>query len=159
MDKRKLEELIDLVEERDIQEISVSGPFTSVRIVRSPARAHAQPSISTQPPAEAAGPPPAAAPENAAEPSEPPGEADRDSGLVPVTSPMVGTFYSGPSPESEPYVRQGQHISKGQVVCIIEAMKLFNEIESEVSGTVVRVLLEGGEPVEYGQKLFLVQPD
>jgi acetyl-CoA carboxylase biotin carboxyl carrier protein len=72
---------------------------------------------------------------------------------------MVGTFYAAPSPESSDYVRQGDHINKGQVVCIVEAMKLMNEIESEVSGTIVRVLVENAQPVEYGQELFQVQPD
>jgi acetyl-CoA carboxylase biotin carboxyl carrier protein len=72
---------------------------------------------------------------------------------------MVGTFYAAPSPESPPYVRQGDRVNKGQVVCIVEAMKLMNEIESDVSGTVVRVMVENAQPVEYGQELFLIQPD
>jgi acetyl-CoA carboxylase biotin carboxyl carrier protein len=72
---------------------------------------------------------------------------------------MVGTFYAAPSPESPIYARQGDHVSKGQVVCIVEAMKLMNEIESEVSGTIARVLVENAQPVEYGQTLFLVEPD
>jgi acetyl-CoA carboxylase biotin carboxyl carrier protein len=75
-----------------------------------------------------------------------------------VTSPMVGTFYAAPSPDSPPYTAVGQSISKGQVVCIIEAMKMMNELESEVSGKVVRILVENGQPVEFGQVLMLVEP-
>ncbi|MCK5597851.1 MAG: acetyl-CoA carboxylase biotin carboxyl carrier protein, partial [Candidatus Eisenbacteria sp.] len=85
--------------------------------------------------------------------------ADRDSGLVPIESPMVGTYYEAPSPDSPPYVRQGDRVSKGQVVCIVEAMKLLNEIESEVSGTIVRVAVENAQAVEFGQALFMVEPD
>jgi len=78
---------------------------------------------------------------------------------VPIVSPMVGTFYAAPSPDAAVFVRQGDHVSKGQVVCIVEAMKLMNEIESEVSGTVVRVAVENAAPVEFGQALFMVEPD
>jgi acetyl-CoA carboxylase biotin carboxyl carrier protein len=152
MDKRKLEELIRLVEDSDIQEIEISGPFRSVRITKGTAAgAAAQEPVRYEVPAPAA---PAAVPEEA--PEAAPG---RDSGLVPIVSPMVGTFYAAPSPESAPYARQGDHINKGQVVCIVEAMKLMNEIESEVSGTIVRVLAENGQAVEYGHELFLIQPD
>ncbi len=71
---------------------------------------------------------------------------------------MVGTFYRAPSPDAEPYVREGDVIKEGQVLCIIEAMKLMNEIESKVSGRIIRVLAENGQPVEYGQPLFLIEP-
>lgn len=80
-----------------------------------------------------------------------------DDGLVAITSPMVGTFYRSPSPETPPFVNAGDEIEPGKVVCIVEAMKLFNEIESEVRGKIVKVLAENGKPVEYGQKLFLVK--
>jgi len=154
MDKRKLEELIRLVEDSDIQEIEISGPFRSVRITKgATASAAAQGAVRYEAPAT----PPPSAPESPDEAAE--AGPDRDSGLVPIVSPMVGTFYASPSPESAAYVRQGDHINKGQVVCIVEAMKLMNEIESEVSGTIVRVLAENAQPVEYGQELFQVQPD
>jgi acetyl-CoA carboxylase biotin carboxyl carrier protein len=157
MKRKRLEELIRLVEESDIQELSVTGPMNSVRIVKSGGHvvAHDSPHAAQSAPVREAAPPPAAA--AAAEPAG--AEDDRDSGLVPVASPMVGTFYSAPAPESPPYVRQGDHVNKGQVVCIVEAMKLMNEIESEVSGTIVRVLVENADPVEFGQHLFLVEPD
>lgn len=78
--------------------------------------------------------------------------------LVTVTAPIVGTFYRSPSPESPPFVDMGAHVKKGQVICIIEAMKLMNEIESEVDGTVVRALVENSQSVEYGEPLFLIEP-
>ena len=155
MDKRKLEELIRLVEDSDIQEIEISGPFRSVRITKgAPVDVVAPEAVRYEP---AQPPPPAEPPAGAAQAAE--AAPDRDSGLVPIVSPMVGTYYAAASPESAPYVRQGDRINKGQVVCIVEAMKLMNEIESEVSGTIVRVLAENAQPVEYGQELFLVQPD
>lgn len=85
-------------------------------------------------------------------------DADIDDGSVEVTSPFVGTFYRAPSPDTEPYVEEGQHVSKGQVLCIVEAMKLMNEIECETPGKLVRLLIQNGEPVEFGQPLFRILP-
>ncbi len=154
MDRQKLEDLIRLVEDSDIHKLEISGPFTSVKITKSrgyaaPAHAH----VVERAPLEPAAPPAESTPVEETE------TIDRDSGLVPIVSPMVGVFYSSPSPESPPYVRQGDRVNKGQIVCIVEAMKIINEIESEVSGTIVRMLVENEQPVEYGQELFLVQPD
>ena len=84
-------------------------------------------------------------------------EAKEEEGVAAITSPMVGTFYRSPSPEAPSFVETGDEIEPGKVVCIIEAMKLFNEIESEVKGKIVKILAENGKPVEYGQKLFLVK--
>jgi acetyl-CoA carboxylase biotin carboxyl carrier protein len=91
---------------------------------------------------------------------EPPksGEAAGTEHLVPIVSPMVGTFYRAPAPDADPYVEVGDTITVGQTVCIVEAMKLMNEIESEVKGKVVRILVENAQPVEYGQKLLLIEP-
>jgi oxaloacetate decarboxylase alpha subunit len=80
------------------------------------------------------------------------------SGLLPIASPMVGTFYRAPAPDAPPYVTDGDVIAKGAVVCIVEAMKLMNEIESEVAGRIAKILVENGQPVEFGQTLFLVAP-
>jgi acetyl-CoA carboxylase biotin carboxyl carrier protein len=88
----------------------------------------------------------------------PPEEADDSSQLFTVTSPIVGTFFRASSPDAEPFVEVGSRVQKGQVLCIIEAMKLMNEIESEVDGVVVRILVENGQPVEYGEPLFLIEP-
>jgi acetyl-CoA carboxylase biotin carboxyl carrier protein len=79
-------------------------------------------------------------------------------GCVEIRAPIVGTFYRAPAPDAPPYVKEGDRVEKGQVLCIIEAMKLMNEIESEVSGIVKKILVQNGEPVEYGQPLFLIQP-
>ncbi len=85
-------------------------------------------------------------------------ETEAEGRLLTVTSPIVGTFYRSPSPDAEPFVDVGARVKKGQVICIIEAMKLMNEIESEVDGVVVRMLVENGHPVEYGEPLFLIEP-
>ena len=86
-----------------------------------------------------------------------PAKTDEDDGLIAITSPMVGTFYRSPSPEAPVFVQTGDEVEPGKVVCVIEAMKLFNEIEAEVRGKIVKVLAENGKPVEYGQKLFLIK--
>jgi len=86
-------------------------------------------------------------------------KAKEEEGLLAITSPMVGTFYRSPSPDSPNFVEVGDQISPGKVVCIIEAMKLFNEIESEISGKIIKILAENGKPVEYGQKLMLVKKE
>ncbi len=96
----------------------------------------------------------AAAGSVAVAPPAPPAEE-----LHTVKSPIVGTFYSAPSPEASPFVKPGDSVQAGQVVCIVEAMKLMNEIEADISGEVVRVLIENGQPVEYGQGLFAIRPD
>lgn len=91
------------------------------------------------------------------EPAAAPAEEKEEEGMIAITSPMVGTFYRAPSPESPPFVEIGDEVESGKVVCIIEAMKLFNEIEAEVKGKVARILVENGQPVEYGQKLILIR--
>jgi acetyl-CoA carboxylase biotin carboxyl carrier protein len=90
-------------------------------------------------------------------PSPAPAKTEEEEGLIAITSPMVGTFYRSPSPEAAPFVQEGDEVEPGKIVCIIEAMKLFNEIEAEVRGKIVKVLAENGKPVEYGQKLFLIK--
>jgi acetyl-CoA carboxylase biotin carboxyl carrier protein len=84
--------------------------------------------------------------------------SDASTGFVTVTSPIVGTFYRSPSPDADPYVEEGESVKKGQVLCIVEAMKLMNEIESEVDGRLVKILVENTKSVEYGQALFLIDP-
>lgn len=104
-------------------------------------------------PAPAAAPTPQAATASASEP-----ETSSGNGFIEITSPMVGTFYRAPSPEAPPFVAVGDHINEGQTVCIIEAMKLMNDMPSEVSGKIVKIIAENGSTVEYGQALFLVDP-
>ncbi len=114
--------------------------------------AGAVPTVPPSAPAEEKAPPPAQ------EKKEEKGTEEDTSRYVAIRSPMVGTFYRAPAPDKPPFVKVGDRIEKGQVVCIIEAMKLFNEIESEVSGTIVKVCVEDASPVEYDQELFLVDP-
>ena len=148
MDLRKLKKLIDLVQESGIGEIEITEGEEKVRISRqgtAPPMMMASPQM--QPMAYGAAPP-AAAPA-APVPAEPKGHA--------LKSPMVGTFYRAPSPGAPSFVEVGQSVSKGQTLCVIEAMKLLNEIESDVAGTVKAILVENGQPVEYGQPLFLIE--
>jgi acetyl-CoA carboxylase biotin carboxyl carrier protein len=149
MDLRKLKKLIDLVQESGIGEIEITEGEEKVRISRQSA---GQPVIMAgqmQPMGYAPQQQiPAAAPAEAA-PVEPKGHQ--------LKSPMVGTFYRAPSPGAPSFVEIGQSVTKGQTLCIIEAMKLLNEIESDVSGTVKAILVENGQPVEYGQPLFLIE--
>jgi len=161
MDLRKLKTLIDLVSESGIAELEVTEGEDRVRIVKAGAPMqsgqHAiayfpQPGgpLSAQPaPGPVAAPPVAAAATDEA--------ASAPSGHV-VRSPMVGTFYRSAQPSSEAFVSVGSKVGKGEVICIIEAMKLMNEIEADCGGTVKAVLVENGSPVEYGQALFVIEP-
>jgi len=153
----RIEYLIHLVEKSDIAELEVwEGWGRRIRIVRKmtgTALVHA--------PAGAVAPAhaPATAPATAAAPAEPAAAtAADDAGLVRVASPMVGTFYRSSTPDAAPFVEVGSQVATGQTLCIIEAMKLMNEIASEVSGSVRRILVENGQPVEFGQPLFLIDP-
>lgn len=154
----KIRELADLAIEKNLAELKVEDGDKSVTIKLPVANVVVAP----------AGPMPlAAAPAPAAEPGSSqtatPQSADQgksaaqDERLHKITSPMVGTFYGSPSPESPPFVAEGQNVAKGQAVCIIEAMKMMNELEAEVSGRVVKVLAQNGQPVEFGQVLMLVE--
>jgi acetyl-CoA carboxylase biotin carboxyl carrier protein len=155
MDLRKLKKLIDLVQESGIGEIEITEGEEKVRISRqAPA---GPPMIIASPGAQGMtfGGPSQGMPapgESAAAPSapaEPKGHS--------LKSPMVGTFYRAPSPGAPSFVEVGQAVTKGQTICIIEAMKLLNEIESDVSGTIKAILVENGQPVEYGQPLFVIE--
>jgi acetyl-CoA carboxylase biotin carboxyl carrier protein len=156
-----IRKLIKLVEESDIQSIEVSSWGRRVKITQA-ASSSVNGSANSPAAAEAAGNPAPVqvqAPQSDF-PAEQPAPAEiESSNLKPIKSPMVGTFYAAPSPDSDPYVSVNQRINAGQVVCIVEAMKLMNEIESEYSGRISRILIENGKPVEFGQDLFLVEPD
>ena len=158
MDLRKLKKLIDLVEESGIAEIEVTEGEEKVRITRT--QASAQPALFAPPPvAFAPQPAPHAQPAAvapAATPAAPAAEQPQMSGHT-MTSPMVGTFYRKPSPASPAFVEVGQRVNAGDTVCIIEAMKLMNEIEADVSGTIKAILVNDGEPVEYGAPLFVIE--
>ncbi|WP_199053514.1 acetyl-CoA carboxylase biotin carboxyl carrier protein [Aquitalea sp. ASV15] len=153
MDLRKLKKLIDLVEESGIAELEVTEGEEKVRITRVSANtqiAYAQPMM--QMPMQQQMAAPAAAPVAAA--AEAPAAANNANALK---SPMVGTFYRSASPGSKPFVEVGQSVNAGDTLCIIEAMKLMNEIEADRSGVVKAVLAEDGQPVEYGEPLFIIE--
>jgi len=155
MDLRKLKKLIDLVQESGIAELEITEGEEKVKIVKGGAVSIAPASAATlglgtaPAPAEARPAPAASAAPPAAEP-----EAGQEGHVV--KAPMVGTFYRSASPDAKPFVEVGQTIKEGQTICIIEAMKLMNEIEADASGVVKAVLVENGQPVEYGQPLFIL---
>ncbi|MEX3555768.1 MAG: acetyl-CoA carboxylase biotin carboxyl carrier protein [Burkholderia gladioli] len=149
MDLRKLKTLIDLVSESGISELEVTEGEGKVRIVKNAPPVCVQPASGYAPQVGAPAPA-AAAPLGAAAPAP-----AAPQGHV-VTSPMVGTFYRAPSPGADPFVQVGDTVKEGQTICIIEAMKLLNEIESDKAGVVKEILVENGQAVEYGQPLYVI---
>ena len=146
LDLDQVRELIRLLDESNLTEIEVEHDDDRIRVRRDPA------------PAVGAPPSPAVASTGGVNPKHPshaPAAADEDGAYV--TSPFVGTFYRAASPESEPFIEVGDSFTPGQVLCIIEAMKLMNEIEAEVAGTIVEILVDDGKPVEYGDRLFRIE--
>ena len=162
MNQKELKELIDFLIEKDISEFELERGDVKVRIKRggetaAPVIAHALP-MAAMPMAA----PPAHASQSAAAPAPPSASAGptaaAEEELHTVKSPIVGTFYEAPGPGALPFVKPGDQVAAGQVLCIIEAMKLMNEIESDASGEIVKVLVNNGQPVEYGQPLFAIRP-
>ena len=155
IDIRRLKELVRLMVENDLVEIDLRDQQEQVTMRRP--NAHAAPQV-IHAPAHAAVPvhSAAAAPAAPAAPDAP--AADPNAGLIPIESPMVGTFYSAPGPEKPSFTSIGASIGPDSVVCMVEAMKIFNEIKAGVSGTVEKVMVRNGEPVEFGQPLFMVRP-
>jgi len=153
MDLRKLKTLIDLVSDSNVSELEITEAEGKVRIVKS--MGQAQPVVMQQAAPVAVAAPVVAAPVVAPEPAAPV-VASAPAGHA-VKSPMVGTFYRSSSPGSAPFVQIGSVVKEGDTLCIIEAMKILNEIESDKSGTVTQILCENGQAVEYGQPLFIVE--
>ncbi len=156
MDISKVRELVQLVEESGIEELEVNHGDTTIRIQKSPAMAFGAAAVAPAPIHMTAPAAPAhvAAPEVAPAPVEAAGTKWKD-----VRSPIVGTFYRAASPTTPNFVEVGDHVSKGQPLCIVEAMKVMNEIEAEFGGTIKEILVENGGPVEAEAVLFLVDPD
>jgi acetyl-CoA carboxylase biotin carboxyl carrier protein len=160
IDLEFLRGLIGAVDDSGIDSLEISRGGTRIRISKTPPPAPVQAGAAPAPAVHHAAP----AVEVPARPAGPSGEAGAPapaaprSNLVEVKSPMVGTFYRSPAPEAPPYVEAGSRVAKGQTLCILEAMKLMNELESEVAGTVREICVENGEPVEYGQVLFRIEP-
>jgi acetyl-CoA carboxylase biotin carboxyl carrier protein len=145
MELEDLKELMGLLKDTDVTELQIEKDGVKVKIKREKFFGHLEL-------------PPIMHEKREIKKEEVVVETEAESRLLTVTSPIVGTFYRSPSPDAEPFVDVGTRVKKGQVLCIIEAMKLMNEIESEVDGVVVRMLVESGHPVEYGEPLFLVEP-
>ncbi len=144
--RRTIQELVQIMRDEDLAEIEVRRLFSTVRVRRP----------GTDPGAVVAA---FGAPAPAAHSEERTEETSRLANLIPIKSPMVGTFYRSPAPDADPYVEENSPVDVGQTVCIVEAMKLMNEIESDVKGRIARILVENAQPVEYGQALFLVEAE
>jgi acetyl-CoA carboxylase biotin carboxyl carrier protein len=166
IDLEFVQQLIRTVAESSIDNVEIERGGTRIRVSKTPTGAAVQPSA---PPHPVAGVPNAPGPSNSPHPSpggvpgtggpdEAPAASAVEDGWVEITSPMVGTFYRAPSPGADPFTDVGSRIAPGETLCIIEAMKLMNELEAEIEGTVREILVENGEPVEYGQVLFRVEP-
>jgi len=147
-DLNYIKKLLKILETGEINEIEIEEEGTRVRVVKSKASDSQPAHMITY-----SAPPQMMAPQQSA-PAAPAAQA-----LIEVRSPIVGTFYRAPSPNADPYVQVGQQVSKGNVLCIIEAMKLMNEIECEFEGKVVKMMVDNGQPVEYNQVLFLIEPN
>lgn len=159
MDFKQIQELIKMVNKTEIGELTIEQKDFKITIKQKEQKIIQAASVPAPMPAAAPQPAPQLMPSAAPAPSPaaPAAEAESDK-YITIKSPMIGTFYRRPSPDKPNFVEIGDEVSQGKVVCIIEAMKLFNEIESEVKGKVVKILVEDSSPVEYDQPLFLVDP-
>jgi acetyl-CoA carboxylase biotin carboxyl carrier protein len=157
MDLRKIKKLIDLLEESNLAEIEIKEGEESVRLARTPRGSYAPAPIqyAAAPAPQPQSPMPMQSPTEAATGGQAKPQPDLPDGDI-VRAPMVGTFYTSPAPDKPPYVSVGQAVNAGDTLGVIEAMKMFNPIEAEVSGTVLRVMAESGQPVEFDQPLFVI---
>lgn len=163
MNLKELKELIEFLEEKNIAEFEMERGDVKVRIKRAGEQtivhSHAEPRFYAVPAAPAAAPELGAAPvPTASAAAAPPPTAKAEESLHAVKSPIVGTYYEAPSPGAPPFVKVGDSVEAGQVLCIVEAMKLLNEIESDVAGEIVKMMAKNGQPIEYGQELFAIRP-
>ena len=153
MDLKHIKRIVQLVEDSQVSHVSIENNGTKIEVKKELTTG-----IQTQQVVQAV-PQPVQAPQTDASPQEVKAEAPKeDENLEHIQAQMVGTFYASPNPDAKPYVKVGDTIKKGQVICIIEAMKLFNEIESEIEGKVIKVLVDDANPVEFEQDLFLIDP-
>ena len=161
MNQKELKELIEFLIEKDIAEFELERGDVKIRIKRSaelPPPAPVSNPVLVVPAGPATAPAGTAPVESSAAVSEAKPVAATEEGVHMVHSPIVGTFYEAPSPGAPPFVKPGDMVEVGQVLCIVEAMKLMNEIESDVAGEIVKRLVENGQPIEYGQELFAIRP-
>ncbi len=145
--RREIEDLVELLNQYHLTELELEKKGVRIRVRRDPAPLMTAPSIEV-----------AKTVEPISTPSSPSSQPSESLHFLTITSPIVGTFYRASSPDADPYVEEGTLVKKGQVLCIVEAMKLMNEIEAEADGKVVKVLVESTTPVEFGQPLFLIDP-
>lgn len=160
MDLSIVKKLIKLLSESDVDEIEIEEEGKKIRIAKHPHRMAAPLTWEVEPSRPGGSQPAASAPAQGSPPVQAtpvPSAAPAVVNTIEIRSPIVGTFYRAPAPDASPFVQIGSHIQPGAVLCIVEAMKLMNEIESDVTGTVARVMVENGQPVEYDQVLFLVE--
>lgn len=155
MNQKELKDLIEFLIEKDVSEFELERGDVKVRIKRTPAATPVSVVVQGSTPAPTALPVQTAASSVAIPPAA--STEDRDDGLQIVKSPIVGTYYESPSPGSPPFIKVGDVVAQGQALCIIEAMKLMNEIESDYAGEVAKILVKNGQPVEYGQPLFAIR--
>jgi acetyl-CoA carboxylase biotin carboxyl carrier protein len=162
MNQKELKELIEFLIEKDIAEFELERGDVKVRIKRAGehtvVHSHGEPRFYAVPPAPGPAPELGAAPVAAPPVATPAATPAPEEGLHTVKSPIVGTFYEAPSPGAPPFVKAGDMVEVGQVLCIVEAMKLLNEIESDFAGEIVKKLAVNGQPIEYGQELFVIRP-
>lgn len=158
MDPNLLERLVRLMNDHDVTSLDVRDGSQRVNLKRGPQVVMSSaPPVSYAPPAPIPASAPASAmPASAGAGSSPP--ANENEGLVPIKSPMVGTFYAAPNPEANPFVAVGTEVNEDSDVCMIEAMKVFNNIKAEIKGTITKICVQNGKPVEFGTVLFLVKP-
>ena len=152
MDVRKIKKLIELLEESALTEIEISEGEESIRLSRSSPLDPAESTITNPLPARST-----ESPSPSRESSSTAAILEDLPGTVPVVSPMVGTFYAAPNPESSPYVKTGSEVTLGDTLCVIEAMKIFNHVDAECSGVIRKILKNSGDPVEFGETLFLIE--
>jgi len=156
-DLKKVKELIELMLENDLVEVEIVDGDSKIHLKRPGASGSQIPAVATIPVITGAMPM-SAVPAAGAAQTQPP-QVQTDDNLVNITSPIVGTFYAAPSPDSEPYVKVGDHVTSDTVVCIVEAMKVMNEIKAETTGTVEKIMVSNGQAVEFGHVLFKIRPD
>jgi len=158
MNQNEIKDIVEFLAEKDITEFEMERGDLKLRVKRGVAVMAAAAPVAFAAPVPVAAPAPAAAAAPAPAAAAPPAEApESEEGLQTIKSPIVGTYYEASSPGAPPYVKEGDKVAVGQVLCIVEAMKLMNEIESDCSGTIVKVMVSNGQPVEYGQALFKVR--
>jgi len=162
MNQKELRELIEFLKEQEIVEFEMERGDFKVKVKRAGAETHVSHMVpDSRYIVHAAAPvaaPEAVAVPAASAPAKPAKEAAAEEGLHMVKSPIVGTFYESPSPGSPPFVKVGDTVEAGQILCIVEAMKLMNEIEADAAGEIVKMLAKNGQPIEYGQELFVIRP-